>query len=49
MRTRIIVVDVDPDAGVCLEVDDIPFWVIWVRIVFLLGEKKDGVIVVALK
>jgi hypothetical protein len=48
MRTGIIVVDIDPDAGVCLEVDDIPFWVVWVWKVFLLGE-KDEVIVTALK
>jgi hypothetical protein len=49
VSTGIVVVDVDPDAGVSLEVDYIPFWVVRMRIVFLLGEGKDRIIIVPLK
>lgn len=47
--TGVVVVDVDPDAGVRVEVDNVPFRVIRIRIVFLLCEKQDRVIVVGLE
>lgn len=49
VRGGVVVPDVDADAGVGLEVDDIPFGVVGVRVVLLLGEEEDGIVVVALE
>jgi hypothetical protein len=49
VRTGIVIVDDDPDARVCAEVHDIPFWVVGVGVVLLLGEEKHWVVVVALE
>jgi hypothetical protein len=49
MRTGVVVVDDDPDAGVCAEVHDVPFGVVRVGVVLLFGEEEDGVVVVALE
>lgn len=49
MWAGIVVVDVDTDTAVGAKVDDVPFRVVGVRVIFLLGEKKDGVVVVALE
>ena len=45
----VVVVDVYADAAIGTEVDDVPFRVIWIGVVFLLSEEKDGVIVVSLE
>ncbi len=46
MRHRRLVVDNYAHAGVRTEVVDVPFGVVGVRIVALLGEEEDGVVVV---
>lgn len=49
MGTGIVVVDDNPDARVCAEVHDIPFWVVGVGVVLLFGKEKHGVVVVTLE
>ena len=45
----VIVPDVDTDGGVGAEVYDVPFGVVGVGVVFLLGEEQDWVVVVAVE
>lgn len=49
MWGRVVVPDVYSDAAIGTEIDDIPFWIKRIGIVFLVGEKKNGIVVITLK
>ena len=49
MRAGVVIVDDDPDTGVCSEVDDVPFRVVGIGVVLLFGEEEHGIVVVALE
>lgn len=49
VRTGIVIIDDDPDARICAKIHDVPFWVVGVGVVLLLGEEEHWVVVVALE
>lgn len=49
MWRRVVVPDVHSDATVRAEIDDVPLRIEWIGIVLFVGEKQNGMVVVALE
>ena len=49
MRAGVVVPHIDPDRGVCSEIDDAPLRVVRIGVVTLVGFEEDGIVVVALE